>query len=127
MAKSPTAKPARVAKVETATAAASAVDTPPATDTASTADAPPATDTASTADTPPANDTASTADTPPATDTASTADAPPPTDQLVAIRMLVGQEGPSVTRVRGQELTIGTDIGAEEAQRLIDADFAVSA
>jgi hypothetical protein len=40
------------------------------------------------------------------------------------IRMLVGQEGPAVSRVRGQELTIGTDIGTDEAQRLVDADFA---
>lgn len=43
---------------------------------------------------------------------------------LVSIRMLVGQEGPTVSRKRGQELTIGGDIDADEAQRLLDADFA---
>lgn len=41
------------------------------------------------------------------------------------ITMLVGQEGPAVSRVRGQVLTIGTDVDAAEAQRLVDADFAL--
>lgn len=41
-----------------------------------------------------------------------------------AVRMLVGQEGPAVSRAPGQQLTIGTEIDANEAQRLIDADFA---
>lgn len=41
-----------------------------------------------------------------------------------AIRMLVGQEGPTVSRVRDQELAIGSDVDADEAQRLIDAGFA---
>ena len=40
------------------------------------------------------------------------------------IRMLVGQEGPAISRVRGQELMIGSEIDAAEAQRLVDADFA---
>lgn len=40
------------------------------------------------------------------------------------IRMLVGQEGPELSRVRGQVLTIGTDLDADEAERLVDADFA---
>ncbi len=43
---------------------------------------------------------------------------------LVSIRMLVGQEGPTVSRRHGQELTIGSDVDADEAQRLVDADFA---
>ena len=43
---------------------------------------------------------------------------------LVAILMLVPQEGPTVSRLRGDVLTIGTDVDADEAQRLIDADFA---
>lgn len=58
---------------------------------------------------------------------AATGAAPPadaPALEADAIRMLVGQEGPAVSRVRGQELTIGTDIDADEAQRLLDADFA---
>lgn len=55
---------------------------------------------------------------------------PAASDKLVdgdAIRMLVGQEGPSISRVRGQELTVGEDLGADEANRLIDADFAEKA
>ena len=44
--------------------------------------------------------------------------------QVLRIRMLVGQEGPAISRVRGQELTIGAEIDADEAQRLVDADFA---
>lgn len=59
---------------------------------------------------------------------APTIKAPPAqATQLIAIRMLVGQEGPTVSRIRDQELTIGTDIDGDEAQRLIDADFAVPA
>lgn len=38
--------------------------------------------------------------------------------------MLVGQEGPTVSRVRGQELAVGTEVDADEAQRLVDADYA---
>lgn len=40
------------------------------------------------------------------------------------ICMLVGQEGPDLSRIRGQILVIGVDLNAEEAQRLVDADFA---
>ncbi|WP_341210680.1 hypothetical protein [Sphingomonas paucimobilis] len=58
----------------------------------------------------------------PASDTASTTDSAPA--PLVAILMLVPQEGPTVSRLRGDVLTIGTHIDADEAQRLIDADFA---
>ncbi len=40
------------------------------------------------------------------------------------IRMLVGQEGPELSRMRGQVLTIGTDLDADEAERLVRVDFA---
>lgn len=40
------------------------------------------------------------------------------------IRMLTGQEGPDLSRVRGQLLEVGKDIGSTEATRLIDATFA---
>lgn len=55
---------------------------------------------------------------------APAATAATPATAAPAIRMLVGQEGPDLSRVRGQELTIGVDIDAAEAQRLVDADFA---
>lgn len=38
--------------------------------------------------------------------------------------MLVGQEGPDLSRIRGQILIIGVDLDVDEAQRLVDADFA---
>jgi hypothetical protein len=62
----------------------------------------------------------------PATVATSTEAAPPaaPAIEADVIRMLVGQEGPAVSRVPGQQLTIGADIDAGEAQRLLDADFA---
>lgn len=41
------------------------------------------------------------------------------------IKMLTGQEGPALSRARGQELTIGVDIDAGEAQRLVDSDLAL--
>lgn len=41
------------------------------------------------------------------------------------IKMLVGQEGPTLSRVPGQELIVGTDIEADEAQRLVDGDLAL--
>lgn len=100
MAKAPTTRKAPRAKAAPAAAAAPATINGASADTA--ASGPPATtDAATTAPTTPAH--------PGAAD---------------AIRMLVGQEGPNVSRDRGQELTIGTDIGADEAQRLIDAEFA---
>lgn len=40
------------------------------------------------------------------------------------ITMLVAQEGPAISRARLQVLTVGTDIDADEAQRLVDAAFA---
>jgi len=45
-------------------------------------------------------------------------------DAIVSIKMLVGQEGPGLSRVAKQILVVGTDIDADEAQRLIDASFA---
>lgn len=42
----------------------------------------------------------------------------------VAVRMLIGMEGPETSRKRGDVLTIGEDCDAGEAQRLLDADFA---
>lgn len=41
------------------------------------------------------------------------------------IKMLVGQEGPALSRLPGQVLAIGTDIDADEAQRLVDGDLAL--
>lgn len=41
------------------------------------------------------------------------------------IKMLVGQEGPALSRLPGQVLAVGTDIDADEAQRLVDGDLAV--
>lgn len=55
-----------------------------------------------------------------AADTATASDAAVPE----TICMLVGQEGPDLSRVRGQVLVIGVDVGADEAQRLVDAEFA---
>ncbi|MBB4152908.1 hypothetical protein GGQ80_000796 [Sphingomonas jinjuensis] len=40
------------------------------------------------------------------------------------IRMLVGQEGPATSRVRGQLLEVGVDVDAAEAERLVEATFA---
>ena len=57
---------------------------------------------------------------PTAADTATAADAAAPE----TICMLVGQEGPDLSRVRGQVLVIGVDVGADEAERLVGADFA---
>lgn len=56
--------------------------------------------------------------------TNSTSEAGAPGAVPAAIRMLVGQEGPTLSRVAGQELEVGTEIGADEALRLIDALFA---
>ncbi len=41
------------------------------------------------------------------------------------IKMLVGQEGPALSRLPGQVLALGTDIDADEAQRLVDGDLAL--
>lgn len=41
------------------------------------------------------------------------------------IKMLVGQEGPALSRLPGQVLAVGTDIDADEAQRLVDGDLAL--
>ncbi|KTT72624.1 hypothetical protein [Sphingomonas endophytica] len=41
------------------------------------------------------------------------------------IKMLVGQEGPGLSRLPGQTLTVGVDVGADEAQRLVDGDLAI--
>lgn len=43
---------------------------------------------------------------------------------MKAIRMLVGQEGPAISRVRGQVLAVGTDVDSDEAGRLVNATFA---
>lgn len=40
------------------------------------------------------------------------------------IKMLVGQEGPALSRLPGQVLVVGTEIDADEAQRLVDGDLA---
>lgn len=44
---------------------------------------------------------------------------------MIKIKMLVGQEGPALSRLPGQVLAIGTDIDADEAQRLVDGDLAL--
>lgn len=93
-----TRKPARAKAAPSAPAATTIVDGAPA---ASMAPAPPAAV---------------------ATPTAPASAAPPAAADV--IRMLVGQEGPAVSRARGQELTIGDEIDADEAQRLVDAEFA---
>lgn len=40
------------------------------------------------------------------------------------IKMMVGQQGPSICRLPGQVLVVGVEIGAEEAQRLVDGHIA---
>lgn len=44
---------------------------------------------------------------------------------MTKIKMLVGQEGPTLSRLPGQVLIVGTDIDADEAQRLVDGDLAL--
>jgi hypothetical protein len=43
---------------------------------------------------------------------------------LSEIRILVGQEGPGLSRVPGRTLIVGVDIDADEAQRLVEASYA---
>lgn len=40
------------------------------------------------------------------------------------IKMMVGQQGPAICRLPGQVLVVGVEIGAEEAQRLVDGHIA---
>ncbi len=40
------------------------------------------------------------------------------------IKMLTGQQGPAMCRVAGQVLTVGQDVGADEAQRMVDGHLA---
>ncbi|TCP33269.1 hypothetical protein [Sphingomonas sp. BK235] len=44
---------------------------------------------------------------------------------MKTIKMLVGQEGPTLSRAPGQDLVVGVDVDADEAQRLVDGDLAV--
>ena len=46
---------------------------------------------------------------------------------MKTIKMLCGQQGPEVSRLPGQVLTVGVDIDADEAQRLVDHKLAIDA